>query len=182
MDREQAPQCPNCAEGRMSINSGGSLWCDRCESRPAVPLDPLTTINRQSAEPPPKKIKTGYTNPAPATFCALYGTFKEKAHALGYALACHGSMQGDFDLVAIPWTEEACDAETLVETLRECCGGFILPTGQMGGRWDPAQGKFVEAVIHNPTYKPHGRLAWCINLGGVPRIDLSVMPRIQKNL
>lgn len=30
--REEYPQCPNCKLGRMSVNSGGSLWCDRCES------------------------------------------------------------------------------------------------------------------------------------------------------
>lgn len=149
----------------MSVNSDGCLWCDRCESSPLPNKSP---------------IKRGYTNPAPATYCNLYGTFRELAHKLGYALAVHGSMQRDFDLVAIPWTEAAVEAEVLVEAIRDCCGGFILKDGQMGGRWDPQLQKFVEAPIRNPEHKPHGRLAWCIHLGGEPRIDLSVMPRIPK--
>ncbi len=110
-------------------------------------------------------------------YCALYGSFKEKAAELGYALAVHGSMQRDFDLIAIPWTGEAVEAETLVESLREMCGGFIVEDGTPGGRWSAEQGKFVEATVNNPAIKPHGRLAWEIHLGGQPSIDLSVMPR-----
>lgn len=125
------------------------------------------------------EIKKNYTNPAPATYCALYGSFKEKAESLGYALAVHGSMQRDFDLVAIPWTEEAVEAEVLVESLRDLCGGFIVEDGAPGGRWDAEKKAFVEAAVRNPCLKPHGRLAWCINLGGKPMIDLSVMPRVK---
>lgn len=122
-------------------------------------------------------IKKQYINPAPATYCALYGRFKEKAAELGYALAVHGSMQRDFDLLAVPWIEDAADAETLVEAIREICGGFIIDDGTEGARWDAEQGKFVAAEIRNPEAKPHGRLAWNIHLGGQPMIDLSVMPK-----
>jgi hypothetical protein len=122
-------------------------------------------------------IKTSFTNPAPAMYCNLYGAFKEKALELGYALAVHGSMQRDFDLVAVPWIEQAADAETLVEALREICGGFIIDPGTPAGRWDAEQKQFVPATVGNPEIKPHGRLAWTIQLGGRPSIDLSVMPR-----
>jgi ribosomal protein L37AE/L43A len=30
--RSRAPKCPNCTDGRMTVNQGGCLWCDRCES------------------------------------------------------------------------------------------------------------------------------------------------------
>jgi hypothetical protein len=122
-------------------------------------------------------IKTGYVNPAPAMYCSLYGHLKEKAVELGYALAVHGSMQRDFDLVAIPWTDEAAEPEILVEALRKICGGFILADGTPAGRWDSVQKKFVGAEVRNPSIKPHGRMAWNIHLGGQPMIDLSVMPR-----
>lgn len=63
----------------------------------------------------------------------------------------------------------------LIEALRECCDGVIVPSGTKGGRWDADQGAFVEAVINNPDVKPHGRLAWNIHLEAGPFIDISVM-------
>lgn len=84
----------------------------------------------------------------------------------GYALAVHGSMATDLDLLACPWTEEAADPETLAETIREAIDGHFTGTA-------------IE--------KPHGRRAWSIvpsawigctnNLKWRPWIDLSVMPR-----
>jgi hypothetical protein len=109
-------------------------------------------------------------------FCASTMTFyavtfaeiRLVAKANGYALALHGSLRTDLDVVAIPWTEEAADEETLVKAICEAAGGFITtdrPVADM----------------------PHGRRAWTIHLGGcsgvVPTteratyIDLSVMPR-----
>lgn len=125
-----------------------------------------------------KPIKESFTNPAPAMYCCLYGAFKEKAIELGYALAVHGSLARDFDLIAVPWTETAADAESLVESLREICGGFIIADGTGGGRYDAEAKQFVSAKVKNPKHNPHGRLAWSIQLGGRPQIDLSVMPRV----
>jgi hypothetical protein len=81
----------------------------------------------------------------------------EVARSCGYALAVHGSMKRDLDLVAIPWTDRAVSAEQLVEALRSQAGG---------------------AVPNGPTEKPHGRRAWSILLGGGPYLDVSVMPRV----
>lgn len=82
----------------------------------------------------------------------------------GYALALHGSMGRDLDLVAIPWTDEAVAAEELVERIRELVDGFIVD--------------HPDHPETNPTHKPHGRLAWAIHVGAGAYIDLSVMPRI----
>lgn len=86
------------------------------------------------------------------------------ARACGYTLALHGTLQRDFDLVAIPWTEEAKSAEELVEAIRGASGGMKL------AEWE-------EKVHQNPQDKPHGRRAWTIILGSDYVIDLSVMPR-----
>lgn len=83
----------------------------------------------------------------------------EVAREFGYAIAVHGSLQRDLDLVAIPWSEVATDAETLVQALCETTGGFIVP-GQ------------------GASAKPHGRVAYIIQLGAGLYIDLGVMPRI----
>ena len=89
------------------------------------------------------------------------------ARGCGYAVAVHGSLARDIDLVAIPWTESAETPELLVQRL---CGALSASLGRAlnlrGDDW-------VE--------KPHGRRAVTIILPGMcPEIDLSIMPRIQK--
>ena len=67
------------------------------------------------------------------------------ANEHGYCLACHGSMASDFDIVLCPWTEEATDADTVVEAIRQHIGG--IPPGAREER-------------DRPTEKPHGRRAY----------------------
>jgi hypothetical protein len=87
------------------------------------------------------------------------------ARDMGYAIAVHGSMARDIDLVAIPWTETAQGAELLVETIRGIvCGVF---------------GSCYKSEV--ATKKPHGRLAWTLIHGGFhAEIDLSIMPIVPK--
>ena len=93
------------------------------------------------------------------TYCYLYPVLAEVARKNGYALAIHGSMQSDFDLFAIPWTDAAVSAEQLVEAITGICNGWIVEKEK------------------GPTVKPHGRLVWTIILGGQAYIDFGVMPR-----
>lgn len=107
--------------------------------------------------------KPGHRDPTfPALFAMLYQMLAREARAKGYALALHGSMGRDLDVIACPWTEEAIPAEELVEALRAAIDGFIVKNHS--DEWKPAQ-------------KPHGRRAWVIHLtGSGTYIDLSVMP------
>lgn len=90
----------------------------------------------------------------------------ETARERGYAIATHGSFARDMDLIAVPWTAEAVEAEALVEAIRERLNGDI-PT---------------EAPFENPATKLHGRRAWSIYLlkYGPAYIDLSVMPLVKE--
>jgi hypothetical protein len=74
-------------------------------------------------------------------------------------------MNRDFDMVAIPWTDEAVEPEKVFETIRDAVGGY---TG-----WDTQPGKLM----------PHGRRCWLIWFNGIKHpfgggacIDLSIMP------
>lgn len=103
--------------------------------------------------------------PAPS-YALIYPMLCEIAKPLGYALALHGSMNRDMDLVAIPWVACAEDPEILVEAIRERIDGY---TG-----WDTGKDRD----------KPHGRKAFLIwfkgvdqYMGGGACIDLSVMPK-----
>lgn len=114
--------------------------------------------------------KVGFDKTVWAALCRakheqLIEPLRAVARAHGYALAVHGSLARDIDVVAIPWTAEAVEAEALVAALAaevERVNGHVYFRGR-----DP-----------NPTEKPHGRRAWSIHLGGGPYIDLSVMPRL----
>jgi len=107
--------------------------------------------------------------PAPS-YALIYPLLCEVAKPLGYALALHGSMNRDLDIVAIPLVDDAVEPEILVEALKERIDVF---TG-----WDDKPGK----------HKPHGRRGWLIwfkgvdhPIGGGACIDLSIMPKQENN-
>jgi len=101
----------------------------------------------------------------------LIEPLRAKARELGYALAVHGTLKRDIDLIACPWIEEAAAPDALAQALYELCvelsdGSCILRD------LDPWH------LAGCPGHKPHGRLCWTIHFGGGPYIDLAVMPRI----
>lgn len=107
-------------------------------------------------------------------FEQLIGPLRERARELGYAIAVHGSLKRDIDLIACPWTEDAVDARTLAESLRATAAEHNGGIAALG--W--ASGKGPEFTLDGcPGNKPHGRLCWTFHLGDGPYIDLSVMPR-----
>ena len=89
-------------------------------------------------------------------YAAALPSLQAVAEGMGYALAVHGSMHNDFDLVAIPWREDAVSAEQLVDAIVD-----------IAGYWG----------VDGPEKKPHNRRAWSIAMACGARIDLSVMPR-----
>lgn len=109
----------------------------------------------------------------------LIEPLRAKARELGYALAVHGTLKRDIDLIACPWIAEAVDPVELAEALRVVAEGI---TG-----WAKPHPLEVDEHFKRgmPRVKPHGRLAWSFHLtekfqgGGGPYIDLSVMPRIR---
>jgi hypothetical protein len=111
----------------------------------------------------------------PVTMLEVLATARITAKRHGYALTAHGSFARDVDLVAVPWTVEAADAETLVEAIRAAIGGWIM-VAEATGR----EGYFAidDSTKHSPVERPHGRRAWSIYgvLQGGSYLDLSVMP------
>lgn len=110
-----------------------------------------------------------------AVYSALYPALVETARAHGYALAIHGSVVRDFDLIAVPWIAEAADPLTLIKALKAIVGGCTH------------HGEVDEYFPRcDPTLRPHGRLSYCIHLtnNGLygAYIDVAVMPRSSDNL
>lgn len=103
------------------------------------------------AEKPPKENHESL----PIVYTCYVPVIRDLARKLGYAVAVHGSMTNDLDLVAVPWVENCSPAVLLAEAVREAVLGRI--------------------VHPSPGIKPHGRLVWTILLDH-GYIDLSIMP------
>ena len=90
------------------------------------------------------------------------------AKEAGYALAVHGSLDRDIDLIAVPWvTHNVWSKEALRDALVGAIRGVV-------GRCHVPKNEWTE--------KPHGRvatclLAWCGNT--TADIDLSIMPCLE---
>ena len=92
------------------------------------------------------------------TYACLYPGLAEITRKHGYALAVHGSMARDFDLVCIPWAEEVSSPADVVEAITSA---------------------YSIHQVGEPGKKNHGRVAYTISLGfGECFIDLSFMPSV----
>jgi hypothetical protein len=93
---------------------------------------------------------------------------REAARQHGYAIAVHGSMKRDFDLIAAPWSAEHSDAQTLCKAIHRAACGLVQESYQIC------------------TDKPCGRLTTMFPVcwieypdapkNGTGHIDLSIMP------
>jgi hypothetical protein len=89
-------------------------------------------------------------------YCALYPQLAKVARKHGYALAIHGTLGRDMDLICVPWAD-AVSAPS--EVVREIVGTFWI------------------TQVGEPTGKNHGREAWTISIGhGECALDLSFLP------
>lgn len=97
-------------------------------------------------------------NYAPVYAAALYPQWAEIARTHGYALAVHGSLARDFDLIAVPWVDEPGEPQAVLNAI----------TSQFAAK----------LVGGPPSQKPHGRLTYTLSIGfGECYADLSFMPR-----
>jgi hypothetical protein len=91
-------------------------------------------------------------------YCAIYPEIAEIARKHGYALAIHGSLARDFDLIAIPWIDEAAAPDTVIE---EIVNSFAI--------------KRIEGLVA----REHGRMVQTVSVSfGECFLDLSFMPRV----
>lgn len=99
------------------------------------------------------------TNPRPMFYAILLADFRRIALECGYALALHGSMMRDLDMIAVAWVETAVEPDVLVEKL--CAAAATT----MFEHLHPKKGD-----------KPHGRICYTLSICKDWFIDLSVIP------
>lgn len=94
-------------------------------------------------------------------YCALYPGLAKITRKHGYALAVHGTLGRDMDLICVPWVEEPSEPSAVLE---EITTTFAITVSK-----------------DSPETKKHGRIAYTIFVGfGECAIDLSFMPRVAK--
>lgn len=112
------------------------------------------------------KNETPAIREATGAFCrsildAVLPAIREAARFHGYAVAVHGSLKRDIDLIAVPWTEQAVPVRQLVDAIKGAIGGVLGNCIELGGK---------------PGAKPHGRIAFTLaHPGFAGEIDLSVI-------
>lgn len=91
-------------------------------------------------------------------YASMFERLLKTARKHGYCLLPHGSMQRDFDLIAVPWVEKCSSPEILAKALckKMWWGGGVLQ--------------------EEPEKKPHRRLGYTIVVGREWYIDLSIIP------
>ena len=115
-------------------------------------------------------------------FACLYPGLCTVARAHGYALAIHGTVTADLDIIAVPWTAEAVPAEELKDKLMahigSCGYGDLLRrSGLIEDHVTQILAQKGKRREDEAEVKPHGRLAWNLYLDAGAKVDLSVLPR-----
>jgi len=88
---------------------------------------------------------------------AIYPDLAKIFQGHGYALAVHGSVARDFDLIAVPWAETVSSIDLVFDSVEKEFGVKI-------NRKDYAD-------------RNHGRRAWIMTFGfGESAVDLSLFP------
>lgn len=119
-------------------------------------------------------------------FACLYPGLCDVARRHGYALAIHGTVTTDLDLIAVPWVNdpEPAEPEVLVAALMKhisACGYDDLLRRQGFDERTVSQICDRQGFPDkNPEQKPHGRKAWNLHLDCGCKVDLSVLPKILK--
>lgn len=102
-----------------------------------------------------KKAHEVKPNYAPVYAAALYPELARLFVDNGYALAVHGSLANDFDLIAFPWSHKLTSRRTMLKKITKT---------------------FAIRIIGRPEKKPFGRLAYTISVGfGECALDLSFL-------
>jgi hypothetical protein len=102
-------------------------------------------------------------------YAAIWPRLSGVARDHGYALALHGTLGRDMDLIACPWTDDAAPGDVLVEALAEASDGWVPEYAKASDEPEP---------VKMPRPKPHGRTGWLIYFKRADcYLDVSVMPR-----
>jgi len=94
-------------------------------------------------------------------YCSMYPKLAKIAHQHGYAMAVHGSVASDFDLICVPWVDNPSPYNDVISE--------IMNT-------------FAVKKIGELTLKNHGRQVQTLSITGSCYLDLSFTPKYSVEL
>lgn len=105
-----------------------------------------------------KTVEQLKPNFAPVYAAALYPGLAAIFQRHGYALAVHGSLARDFDLIAVPWAETVSTPEQVIQAVTT---------------------EFAVTIAGDVANRSHGRIAYTLSVGfGECAVDLSFFPNL----
>lgn len=88
------------------------------------------------------------TNGRAAFYACMWNDLRQAAMDCGWALGLHGSLASDMDIMAMPWTENATSAQTMINTIISRCftGNFMAEAGTQCAKSEKPNGRVVYTV------------------------------------
>ena len=98
------------------------------------------------------------TNGRAVFYASMWDDLRQAALDCGWALALHGSLANDMDIMAMPWTEDAKPIEVLLDAMCSCF----------------TDNEDLRKDVFETNDKPHGRTVYTFPIFADFYIDLSV--------
>jgi len=99
------------------------------------------------------------TNGKAAFYACIWDDLRQAAMNCGWALALHGSLANDMDIMAMPWVEDAKSVDVMIKALSDC--------------FTESPFKEHHLVPHNT--KPHGRTVYTMSIWADFHLDISII-------
>ena len=99
------------------------------------------------------------TNGRAAFYACMWDDFRQAAMDCGWALALHGSLASDIDIMAMPWTENATSADDMIKYMIGKC--FC--------------GNKITEFIKTKGKKPNNRVVYTISIWADFYLDINVI-------
>ena len=81
-----------------------------------------------------------------AFYAAMWDDIRQRAMDCGWAVALHGSLAADMDIMAMPWVYEACSFENLVKEVVKLFNGNNIAENYRISYGKKSHGRIVATI------------------------------------
>lgn len=81
-----------------------------------------------------------------AFYAAMWDDIRQCAMDCGWAVALHGSLNSDMDIMAMPWVHEAIPFENLIQEIAKLFDGNCLSSNYRISYGEKAHGRAVATI------------------------------------
>ena len=81
-----------------------------------------------------------------AFYATMWDDIRQCAMDCGWAVALHGSLASDMDIMAMPWVYEACSFENLVKEIVKLFSGNIIAENYRISYGEKSHGRIVATI------------------------------------